>query len=80
MTLRRSGLLLLVGVENRLHPLGIYGGRLDARALDFQQLADAAVAGASTAVHRFGQFLKAMLASRIGTPTSRPSPTASRIS
>jgi hypothetical protein len=36
MTLRRSGLLLLVGVENRLHPLEIDGGRLDPRALDLQ--------------------------------------------
>jgi hypothetical protein len=58
MTLRRSGLLLLVGVEDRLHPLEIDGGRLDPRALDLQQLADAAVARPPAAVHRFGQFLK----------------------
>jgi hypothetical protein len=48
---------LLVGVEDRGDALGIGGERRDAGALDLQQLADGAVAGAPAAVHRFGQFL-----------------------
>jgi hypothetical protein len=72
-----SGSPRLVGVEDRLHALGVDGGRLDVGALDLQQLADSAVARTPAAVHRFGQFLKGMLARRIGTPTSRPSPTSS---
>ena len=53
----RWPLLRFVGVEDRLHLLGIDGGRLDAGAFDLQQLADGAVAGTPAAVHRLGQFL-----------------------
>src|SRR5207245_6695336 len=53
----RPRLLLLVGVEDRGDALGIGGEGRDAGALDLQQLADGAVAGAPAAVHRFGQFL-----------------------
>ena len=52
------GLFRLVGVEDRLHLLGVDGGRLDAGALYLQQLSDGAVAGPPAAVHRLGQFLK----------------------
>jgi hypothetical protein len=52
-----SGLFWFVGVEHRGDALGVGGERRDAGALDLQELADAAVAGAPAAVQRFGQFL-----------------------
>jgi hypothetical protein len=48
------GLFLLVGLADRGDALGVGGEGRDAGALDLQQLADGAVAGAPAAVHRFG--------------------------
>ena len=51
------GSLRLVGLAHCGDALGVGGERLDAGALDLQELADGAVAGASAAVHRSNQFL-----------------------